>query len=189
MSTGEPPAPEVDAAKAIAEHRRRRRLSLAELAEASGLSVSHLSRIERGERVPTLGILLQLAAAHGISLSALVGDDADRSTLVHRHSTVMAGRGVTYRSLRSRSDSIGQTVLVDVAPAASTAESRHSGDEWLYVLSGTLHLDVDAESWELASNDSIEFDARRSHTLRGGESGAQVLLISTLVEPGTVPHE
>src|ERR1700751_1697589 len=53
--------------------RQRRGTTLAELSEATGISVSTLSRLESGGRKPTLELLLALAPAHQVPLDGLVG--------------------------------------------------------------------------------------------------------------------
>ena len=54
--------------------------TLAQLAEATGISVSTLSRLESGSRKPTLELLLPLARAHQVALDELVDAPADRAT-------------------------------------------------------------------------------------------------------------
>jgi transcriptional regulator with XRE-family HTH domain len=52
--------------------RQERETTLADLADATGISVSTLSRLESGLRRPTLELLLPLAKAHGVTLDELV---------------------------------------------------------------------------------------------------------------------
>ena len=52
--------------------RLERDATLADVAEQTGISVSTLSRLESGQRRPTLELLLPLAAAHGVALDELV---------------------------------------------------------------------------------------------------------------------
>lgn len=52
--------------------RQRRNITLADLAERTGISVSTLSRLEGGLRRPTLEQLLPLARVHGVTLDELV---------------------------------------------------------------------------------------------------------------------
>src|SRR4249919_1381349 len=56
--------------------RLERGATLAELAESTGISVSTLSRLESGQRKPTLELLLPLARAHRVPLDELVGAPA-----------------------------------------------------------------------------------------------------------------
>ncbi|MFD4402911.1 helix-turn-helix domain-containing protein [Nocardia sp. NPDC058499] len=58
--------------------RRERETTLAEVATATGISISTLSRLESGSRRPTLDQLLPLARAHGVTLDELVDAPANR---------------------------------------------------------------------------------------------------------------
>lgn len=53
--------------------RQRRWVTLADLFEATGISISTLSRLESGHRRATLELLLPLARAHRVALDELVG--------------------------------------------------------------------------------------------------------------------
>ena len=63
--------------------RRQRDTTLAALAEATGISVSTLSRLESGQRRPTLELLLPLARAHGVPIDELVGAPPTGDPRVH----------------------------------------------------------------------------------------------------------
>jgi transcriptional regulator with XRE-family HTH domain len=63
--------------------RRRRETTLASLSAATGISVSTLSRLESGDRKPTLELLLPLARAYGVTLDELVGAPPTGDPRVH----------------------------------------------------------------------------------------------------------
>lgn len=50
----------------VREHRRRAKWTLEKLAEKSGIDLSYLSRIERGDRTPTIDVLEKLGDALGV---------------------------------------------------------------------------------------------------------------------------
>src|SRR3954470_16648654 len=58
----------------LRELRQERELTLAELSEGTGISVSTLSRLEAGQRKPTLELLLPIARVHQVQLDELVGE-------------------------------------------------------------------------------------------------------------------
>ena len=62
--------------------RRERRLTLDELAERSGVSRAMLSKIERGEKNPTLVVAAKLSEGFGVTLSQLVGMEERREVVV-----------------------------------------------------------------------------------------------------------
>ena len=63
--------------------RRDRQVTLEDLAEQTGISVSTLSRLESGKRQPTLQLLIPLARAHRVALDQLVAAPATGDPRVH----------------------------------------------------------------------------------------------------------
>ena len=72
--------------------RRQRGATLAQLSEATGISVSTLSRLESGQRRPTLELLLLLARAHQLPLDELVGAPETGDPRVHQRAITRDGR-------------------------------------------------------------------------------------------------
>ena len=142
--------------------RLEREATLTDLAEETGISVSTLSRLESGQRKPTLELLLQLARAHRVALDELVdapetGDPRIRSKPVVRH-------GRTFISLTRRPGGLQSFKMVmpvekDPRPTLQT----HEGYEWLYVLSGRVRLVLGARDLLLTAGEVAEFDTRTPH--------------------------
>jgi transcriptional regulator with XRE-family HTH domain len=61
-----------DLGRAIREQRKSIPLSLRQLSEMSGVSVSHIARVERGERVPSPSILNKIAKPLNFDLYELL---------------------------------------------------------------------------------------------------------------------
>src|ERR1700748_1216932 len=72
--------------------RQRSGATLAQLSEATGISVSTLSRLESGQRRPTLELLLLLARAHQLPLDELVGAPETGAPRVHQRPVTRDGR-------------------------------------------------------------------------------------------------
>jgi transcriptional regulator with XRE-family HTH domain len=168
----------------IRSHRLRRNLTLAQLSELSGISVAHLSRLENGQRTPTVRLLLQLARALGVSLGTLVGESPAENTVYvsrsgDRH-TIAAGD----TSLQSLSDPAMrwlQVVELSLRPGRLGEPAAHAGEEWVYVLDGVIEVDVNGSASSLAAGDAIHFRADISHALRNPhEEGATVLVVNAV---------
>src|SRR3712207_7704874 len=71
--------------------RRQRGGTLAQLSEQTGISVSTLSRLESGQRRPTLEMLLPLARAHQVPLDELVGAPPTGDLRIHLRPRAAAG--------------------------------------------------------------------------------------------------
>ncbi|HEX6447620.1 MAG TPA: XRE family transcriptional regulator [Streptosporangiales bacterium] len=143
--------------------RRQRETTLAELATATGISVSTLSRLESGARRPTLELLLPLARAHGVTLDELV--DAPPTGDPRVHLRPVTRHGMTMLPLSRRAGGIQAYKLVIPAGARRRRPEpqSHEGYEWLYVLDGRLRLVLGEHDLVLAPGEAAEFDTRTPH--------------------------
>jgi transcriptional regulator with XRE-family HTH domain len=146
--------------------RQERGATLADLSGATGISVSTLSRLESGQRRPTLELLLPLARAHGVALDDLVDAGAPEDPRVH--GSPFSREGLTMVPL-SRDRSGGPQAYKLVFPPRSPGRPQepeqkvHDGYEWLYVLSGRLRLLLGSREFVLAPGEVVEFDTRVPH--------------------------
>ena len=143
--------------------RRERETTLADLAAATGISVSTLSRLESGSRRPTLELLLPLARAHGVTLDELVGAPPTGDPRIHLRPVTR--HGMTMLPLTRRAGGLQAYKLVIPAggrPAEPTPQT-HEGYEWLYVLSGRLLLALGEHDLILTAGEAAEFDTRTPH--------------------------
>ncbi|NEK58328.1 helix-turn-helix transcriptional regulator [Geodermatophilus sabuli] len=143
--------------------RQRRGATLAQLSTATGISVSTLSRLESGDRRPSLELLLPLARAHQVPLDELVGAPPTGDPRVHlRPSTT--GWGATVVPLTRRPGGLQAYKLVIPPGLPGEPDPRvHEGYEWLYVLSGRLRLVLAEHDVVLAPGEVVEFDTRTPH--------------------------
>jgi transcriptional regulator with XRE-family HTH domain len=157
--------------------RLEREATLGDLAEETGISVSTLSRLESGQRKPTLELLLPLARAHQVALDELVnapetGDPRIRSKPMVRH-------GRTFISLTRRPGGLQSFKMVmPVDDEPSPTLKTHDGYEWLYVLSGKVRLILGNRDLTLQPGEVVEFDTRTPHWVGNpGPTPAEVLAI------------
>jgi transcriptional regulator with XRE-family HTH domain len=141
--------------------RHERGSTLAQLSEATGISVSTLSRLESGQRKPTLELLLPLAHAHGVALDELVdapetGDPRVRLRPVRRN-------GMTMVPLTRRPGGL-QAYKLLIPPGVGVPEQRsHEGYDWIYVLAGRLRLLLGDRELTLLPGEVAEFDTHVAH--------------------------
>ncbi|GAA2769971.1 helix-turn-helix domain-containing protein [Streptomyces showdoensis] len=141
--------------------RRERGATLAELSATTGISVSTLSRLESGQRKPSLELLLPIARAHQVPLDELVGAPPVGDPRVRAKPIVRHGR--TMYPLTRQPGGL-QAYKVVQEPGAEAGEPRvHEGYEWLYVLSGSLRLVLGDHDVVLGSGEAAEFDTRVPH--------------------------
>jgi len=162
--------------------REEQSLTLEQAAELSGISKSHLSRLESSERQPSVSALLALSAAYGVPVGAFFGETGSAAAMAtwapdqpRRRANGLhiatcsgyAGSGLI--------DALRVTVRPDRTPPTPT---RHTGEEWLYVLSGILTLEYDGELHHLAAGTAAHFNAELPHRLGAAHSTAEVLLVA-----------
>jgi transcriptional regulator with XRE-family HTH domain len=142
--------------------RQRRGVTLAALSEATGISVSTLSRLESGQRRATLELLLPLARAHRVPLDELVGAPEVGDPRVR--ATPRRVNGMTVVPLTRQPGGLqAYKLVIDPAGRAEPDPRSHEGYEWLYVLSGRLRLVLADRDLELRAGEAAEFDTRLPH--------------------------
>ncbi|MET9472836.1 XRE family transcriptional regulator [Streptomyces sp. NPDC002922] len=157
--------------------RRQRGITLAGLAETTGISESTLSRLESGGRRPTLELLLPLARAYGVPLDELVG--APRTGDPRVHLRPVRRSGMTFVPLSRRAGGMQAHKLV-IPPTRQDTEPDlkiHEGHEWVYVLSGRLRLLLGDQDLVLKPGEVAEFDTHLPHWLGSADSDAVELLV------------
>ncbi|BCY12764.1 helix-turn-helix domain-containing protein [Actinoplanes sp. L3-i22] len=156
--------------------RQKRDITLTQLAATTGISVSTLSRLESGDRKPTLELLLPLAEAYQVTLDELVdapetGDPRVRQRPIERN-------GHTYIPLTRRPGGVQafKQIIPPTAAECDLEQQTHEGYEWLYVLSGRVRLLLGAHDIVLLPGEAAEFDTRQPHLiLNPGPEPAEIL--------------
>ena len=153
--------------------RTQREMTLAELSAATGTSVSTLSRLESGDRKPTLELLLPLARVHGVTLDELV--DAPETGDPRVHLRPVEAHGMTMLPLSRRAGGIqAYKIVLPAGSARSEPELKtHEGYEWLYVLDGRLRMVLGEQDLVLLPGEAAEFDTRVPHWF--GAAGPQAV--------------
>jgi mannose-6-phosphate isomerase-like protein (cupin superfamily)/DNA-binding XRE family transcriptional regulator len=149
--------------------RKARGATLARLSEETGISLSTLSRLEAGQREPTLKLLLPLAKAYGVPLDELVGAPQTGDPRIHPRPFMRHGNTwVPLTRYLGGMHAYKQVMPVDRSSTRQTEPERpeqgtHEGYEWLYVLSGRLLLSLGEHDLVLAAGEAAEFDTRTPH--------------------------
>lgn len=159
----------------VREFRHTRGMTVADLAQATGLSVGMLSKIENGVTSPSLTTLQILSAALSVPVTAFFRRFEERREAVH----IKAGEAVEieragtraghqYRLLGLlRANSSG--VMVEPYLITLSTESdifptfQHDGVELLYILEGEVSYRHGERSFHLRPGDSMLFDADAPH--------------------------
>lgn len=148
-------------------------LTLAELSDASGVSVPMISKIERGQVSASLSTLNALARAMGVPIINFFAATVE----IGEVSLVRAGEGTTVRRVGStyghcykqlghvETDGIEfETYLITLeAPVTGTPIFQHTGIELMHFLEGALTYRVGEETYDLRAGDTLTFEASVPH--------------------------
>jgi transcriptional regulator with XRE-family HTH domain len=155
--------------------REERGLTLTEAAERTGISKSTLSRLENGQRRPSLELLLPLAQTYRVPIDDLVGAPEVGDPRIR-----LKPRRVNGRTVLPLTRPGGVQAWKIVIPRAQTEPNprTHDGFEWLYVLSGQMRLVLGDQDLVLGIGEAAEFDTQVPHWFGStGDEPAEVLSI------------
>ncbi|MCA1717291.1 MAG: XRE family transcriptional regulator [Actinobacteria bacterium] len=167
--------------------RKERGWKLEDLAERTNLSRAYLSRLENGERQPSLTALFHVAQAYGVAFSSLFESEPDlESGVIVRaaQAPVRRGNGLFYANLSRGSWAFNLHPIRIVVPAEREEGEvyQHEGEQWLYVVSGSLGLGIGDEEFILESGDAAHFSADNPHRLTAlGGRDAEIILVACAV--------
>lgn len=170
--------------KKIRARRKDRGLTLVEVAGRTSLSIGFLSQVERDITTPSLSSLALIASALGARIHDFIKEPApvalhlhgerpqffafDPATLAYeRLSTAFPGKGLN-------------AVKMHVPPGYLSEVTSHDGEEFVYVLSGTIRYVLSDKSFDLAAGDSLHFSASQRHQVENWTGQpAEVLTVVT----------
>lgn len=161
-------------------------MTLDQLAELAALSKGHLSRFERGEKSMSVAAMMRLAAALGTSMGTLLGEriDEDRIHLVRRgergiRKAESSDGGYAFSMLSRTAGETDLNVFVLDVPGKMrrVGEAYHGGEEAIFVLDGTVAVDLAGNSHILQQGDYLQFPGHVRHVLRGVTDTSQVLVV------------
>lgn len=161
--------------------RTQRQITLTGLADTTGISKSTLSRLETGQRRPTLELLLALSQAYRVPLDDLVGAPEVGDPRIRLKPGRVKGRAVI--PLTRQPDGMQVWKIVIPTSKVDPEPRGHDGHEWIYVLSGRMRLVLGDQDWVLGPGEVAEFDTHVPHWFGStGHEPAEIL--SIFARPG-----
>ncbi|BCI68700.1 MerR family transcriptional regulator [Acetobacter aceti] len=157
----------------IREKRRKADLTGTELANAAGISLGMLSKIENGQISPSLTTLQSVSHALNISLSQLFATAEEQRDC----SFVRSGQGVTIERRGTKAGHqynllghllsgpvVVEPYLISLHEGAEPYVSfRHDGIEVIYMLTGRLIYRHGDQTYEMGPGDTLMFDSQAPH--------------------------
>lgn len=163
---------EAEIGKRINAFRAQKRITLEQLAKQTGFTKGYLSKVEKSEKSPPVSTLGIIARALGVTISALLGEEASRSSfcLVRRDERPLIARdgsafGYSYEAMAYKyPNKIMEPFLLTlpVKPKKRTLY-QHEGEEILFVIQGTMKFLHGNEEYVVNEGDCIYFDSSLPH--------------------------
>lgn len=190
--TGRIDAPATEGTEEIGNRVRRLRetrgLTLADLSRLTGFDEDLLDRIEKQEVYPQLGTAIKLSKALESAFGRLVSGVGDRLYSVTRRqeqkvvarSTGRAGaqKLYTYKSLAPEVKGRHmEALLVQLEENPAGELSVHDGEEFIYVLDGTVAMQIGEDRFELAPGDSVYYLSTTPHLIAAQTGRATILAV------------
>jgi transcriptional regulator with XRE-family HTH domain len=154
--------------------REKKGVTLAGLRRSTGISTSTLSRLESGQRRPSLELLLPITAALGVHLDEIVSAPRVLDPRVPQNSARVDGRVMIPLS-RHQGEPRAYKMTIpaqDVEPHLRT----HGGYEWLYVLRGRLRVVLGDQDVVLGPGEAAEFNCQTPHWFGAAGRGSVEVL-------------
>jgi transcriptional regulator with XRE-family HTH domain len=182
----------------LKEIRRALDRTLAQVSEATGVSISNLSKIENNQISPSFDIMKRLCDGLGVSIEDFMHPGA-KSVVSGRKTTTRRDEGDHFTSgqydYRAHASEISRKAMVplEIRVRARKVDefdhwSQHRGEEFVYVLSGAIEIHTEHYApFRLERGESGYFDSSMRHVyLSVSKEDARVLSVSH--DPGSPEH-
>jgi transcriptional regulator with XRE-family HTH domain len=168
--------------------RKAKRLTLQEVAEQAGISVSYLSQIERNVSRLPIGVLKRISDVLGVHMNWFFqvgpkGALEERDIVVrsgNRRNMSFTGLGITEELLSPNLAGPLELLISTIQPGADSEYYTHDGADAGLVLAGTLELWVGERHFRLYTGDSFAFPSQEPHRCANlGKRPTKVLWVIT----------
>ncbi|MBT2265825.1 helix-turn-helix domain-containing protein [Rhodococcus erythropolis] len=173
-------------------HRRRAGLTLEGLAEQTGLTKSYLSKVERGISTPSIAVALKIARVLDADVGQLFSDSIEGNVM-----TIARAKDRVIDQASSAESSVydpiapalvGKAMQPFVVHPASVMGPKfmdHTGEEFVFVHSGSVEFEIPGQTIHLDAGDSLYFDANTPHRMRSVSDGGATVLVVVYDTPST----
>ena len=161
---------DVEISKNIYEYRKRKGLTIKELAQLTGVTSSLLSQIEKGTANPSINTIKQISNALEIPLFNFFINDSYTENLVVRKDkrkkmVFSEDDSFSYELLTPNLQGDIEFVLMTIPPneSSSSEQFSHKGEEVAYVMKGEVDLHMMNTVTELNCGDSVKIPSLSQH--------------------------
>lgn len=164
----------------IKKTRRKKKITLDQVANDTGCSIDYLKRIESGKVMPPVGDLLQISRALEIDSGLLLREQDDiTKSRVKAYKKRTADYAYTTLTPGAEKKHLKAFLVgIDALKDHKGVGYQHEGEEFIYVLKGHIHVEVGDHLNDLKETDSLHFNAAIRHKIRNvGKKKAELLVV------------
>jgi transcriptional regulator with XRE-family HTH domain len=154
-------------------------LSMRDLADRAGVSKALLSQLERGVANPTIEILSGVAAALSLELADLIRTPLYEPQVLRAQSVEEGDARTLFSSPEQRRFEVYEATLLARQGRDSAPHGRGS-EEFAYVMSGIVTLEVAQWTVRLRAGDAVRFSGETEHSYRAGGRPARLLTLVSM---------
>ena len=169
----------------IRELRIKNGLTQEELANRSELSKGFISQLESEQTSPSIATLVDILECLGTNLSDFFNEATNEKIVFSADDYFVKesedeGHSITWVIPNSQKNDM-EPILLELEPGGtSPVDEPHSGEEFGYVLSGSVHIHVGEALYKAKKGESFYYTADKKHYISNpGKSAAKVLWVST----------
>lgn len=164
--------------------REEKNYSQKQLADLAGLSSGFISQVERNQVDPSLASLKKIANALDVKLKDLFDDEKQFSSHIVRKGKgkiLRIDSAVTCEMLAATPGKIMEAMIKYISPGGESGlVSPHEGEEFIWVIKGTLKVTHGQEEYILNPGDSIYFQGGATHSWKNiGDTECQAMWVMT----------
>ncbi|HOO56848.1 MAG TPA: cupin domain-containing protein [bacterium] len=157
------------------------KIELGTLAKATGLSEEYLEKIENGETMPPVSTIIQISNALVVDSGKFLSAENKPSRKLKAQSFKKRSEAYSYKTLTPDAEHRHMKGFQVSIPAESDHEGvdyKHPGEEFVYVLEGSLDIQIGRKKHKLKKGQSIHFDSDRIHKLTNpGKKKTELIVI------------
>ncbi len=160
--------------------RKEKKLTLKNLANETGLTPSYLSKIEKGEIIPSVSVVLQISRALEIDSGILLLEEKEKGSRKSDEDYQKRTEDYTYKNLtpEARHKHLKAfKVFIDPKSVHKGIRYQHLGEEFIYVVKGKVEVTVGENKNKLGPDESIHFNSSIVHKLRNISNDKAELLV------------
>ena len=163
----------------IQQIRSAQNISIGELSLRSNLDEEQITLIEENKLLPSLAPLIKIARALGVRLGTFLDETEQLGPVVTLAEEKNKGASFSNKNKKARShmdffalasDKAGRHMepfIIDIQPGDVNDYmlSSHEGEEFMYVLEGSIEINYGKEIYVLNAGDSIYYDSIVNHNV------------------------